>query len=297
MKTIGLASDHAGFELKQYVKQWLDARGWSYKDFGTYTAESCDYPDFAHPLALAVEAGECYPGIAICGSGEGIGITLNKHQGIRAALCWIPEIAHLARQHNDANVLVMPGRFITCEEADRIMTDSDFKQDLRGPTHGENRCSPPVLPRPSAFLFRPTETPRRKTGKRPARCRKLSRCAIPSCTLREAFQLRDSVLHAAGSFPAPGKRPHDVGKLSSSGKTSPQRRQAFQLRENVPTTSASFPASGKRPHDVGKLSSSGKSTPTSGLSKTAPFPSKNRPAHRPQMPIFAQNQTVTSERP
>ena len=68
MKTIGLASDHAGFELKQYVKQWLDARGWSYKDFGTYTAESCDYPDFAHPLALAVEAGECYPGIAICGA-------------------------------------------------------------------------------------------------------------------------------------------------------------------------------------------------------------------------------------
>ena len=106
MKPIGLASDHAGFELKQYVKQWLEAKGWEYKDFGTYTAESCDYADFAHPLALAVEAGECYPGIAICGSGEGISMTLNKHQGIRAALCWIPEISHLARQHNDANVLV-----------------------------------------------------------------------------------------------------------------------------------------------------------------------------------------------
>ena len=106
MKTIGLASDHAGFELKQYVKKWLEAKGWEYKDFGTYTTDSCDYPDFAHPLALAVENGECYPGIAICGSGEGIGITLNKHQGIRAALCWIPEIAHLARQHNNANVLV-----------------------------------------------------------------------------------------------------------------------------------------------------------------------------------------------
>ena len=106
MKLIGLASDHAGFELKQYVKQWLEAKGWEYKDFGTYTAESCDYADFAHPLALAVEAGECYPGIAICGSGEGISMTLNKHQGIRAALCWIPEISHLARQHNDANVLV-----------------------------------------------------------------------------------------------------------------------------------------------------------------------------------------------
>lgn len=80
MKTIGLASDHAGFELKQYVKKWLEAKGWEYKDFGTYTTDSCDYPDFAHPLALAVENGECYPGIAICGSGEGIGITLNKHQ-------------------------------------------------------------------------------------------------------------------------------------------------------------------------------------------------------------------------
>ena len=90
MKLIGLASDHAGFALKQYVKQWLEAKGWEYKDFGTYTADSCDYADFAHPLALAVEAGECYPGIAICGSGEGISMTLNKHQGIRAALCWIP---------------------------------------------------------------------------------------------------------------------------------------------------------------------------------------------------------------
>jgi len=87
MKTIGLASDHAGFELKEFVKQWLEQKGWEYKDFGTYSTASCDYPDFAHPLAEAVEAGECYPGIAICGSGEGISMTLNKHQGIRAALC------------------------------------------------------------------------------------------------------------------------------------------------------------------------------------------------------------------
>ena len=77
MKTIGICSDHAGFELKQYVKGWLETKGWEYKDFGTYTTESCDYADFAHPLALAVEAGECYPGIAICGSGEGISMTLN----------------------------------------------------------------------------------------------------------------------------------------------------------------------------------------------------------------------------
>ena len=109
MKKIGLASDHAGFELKEYVKTWLKAKNYPFEDFGTYSTDSCDYPDFAHPLALAVEAGECYPGIAICGSGEGISMTLNKHQGIRAALCWMPEIAHLARQHNDANVLVMFG--------------------------------------------------------------------------------------------------------------------------------------------------------------------------------------------
>ena len=124
MKVIGLASDHAGFELKQYVKQWLEAKGWEYKDFGTYSTDSCDYPDFAHPLALAVEAGECYPGIAICGSGE----------GIRAALCWIPEIAHLARQHNDANVLVMPGRFINTEMADKIMSEF-FTTDFEGGRH------------------------------------------------------------------------------------------------------------------------------------------------------------------
>ena len=102
MKTLGLCCDHAGYELKEYVKQILDSKGLSYKDFGTCSTESCDYPDFAHPLAYAVEAGEVYPGIAICGSGNGIAMTLNKHQGIRAALCWQEEIARLAREHNDA---------------------------------------------------------------------------------------------------------------------------------------------------------------------------------------------------
>ena len=131
MKTIGLACDHAGFELKEFVRTWLDAKGWPYKDFGTNSCESVDYPDFAHPLALAVEAGECYPGIAICGSGNGINMTLNKHQGIRAALCWIPEIAHLARLHNDANILVMPGRFITNEEAVQIM-EQFFSTEFEG---------------------------------------------------------------------------------------------------------------------------------------------------------------------
>lgn len=118
---IGLACDHAGYELKEYVKQVLEEKGLEYKDFGCYSEESVDYPDFAHPLAEAVEAGECYPGIAICGSGNGISMALNKHQGIRAALCWTPELAALARQHNDANVLSMPGRFISKEMGKQIV--------------------------------------------------------------------------------------------------------------------------------------------------------------------------------
>ena len=97
LKTIGIASDHAGYALKQFVKQYLEEKGYAYKDFGTFSEESCDYADYAHPLAEAIETGSIYPGIAICGSGEGIAITLNKHQGIRAGLSWIPEIAHLWR--------------------------------------------------------------------------------------------------------------------------------------------------------------------------------------------------------
>ena len=121
MKTIGLCSDHAGFELKEQVKIWLESKGLSYQDFGTHSTDSCDYPDYAHPMAQAVETGDLYPGIAICGTGNGIGMTLNKHQGIRAALCWNAEIAQLARAHNDANVLVMPGRFISWDEAEKIL--------------------------------------------------------------------------------------------------------------------------------------------------------------------------------
>ena len=121
IKTIALCSDHAGFELKCFLEDYFKLNRLEYKDFGTYSHESCDYPDFAHPCALAVESGECYPGIAMCGSGNGIAITLNKHQGIRAALCWTPELASLARKHNDANVLVLPARFISTEEALQIV--------------------------------------------------------------------------------------------------------------------------------------------------------------------------------
>lgn len=131
---IGLASDHAGFELKQFVKAYLEEKGMEYTDYGTYSEESCDYPDFAHALALGMKAGECETGIAICGSGEGISMTLNKHQHIRAALVWSPEIAGLTRQHNDANVLVMPGRFITTETAREIM-DKFFATPFEGGRH------------------------------------------------------------------------------------------------------------------------------------------------------------------
>ena len=134
MKKIGLASDHAGFALKEHVKDYLTAKGLEFEDFGTYSEESCDYPDFGHVLGNAIEAGSVYPGIAVCGSGEGISMTLNKHQGVRAGLCWIPEIAHLIRQHNDANVLVMPGRFITNAEADAIM-DEFFATSFEGGRH------------------------------------------------------------------------------------------------------------------------------------------------------------------
>lgn len=134
MKPIGLASDHAGYELKQFVKKYLEGKGMSYKDYGTFSTESCDYPDFAHALAHGIETCEADLGIAICGSGEGISMTLNKHQRIRAALVWMPEIARLCRQHNDANVLVMPGRFIDTTTAEKIM-DEFFNTSFEGGRH------------------------------------------------------------------------------------------------------------------------------------------------------------------
>lgn len=133
-KTVGLASDHAGFPLKQFVKQYLEEHHIPYKDYGTQSAESCDYPDFAHALASGIESGEVFPGIGICGTGEGVAMTMNKHQKIRAALCWNPEIAHMARLHNNANALVMPGRFIDSEMARKIL-DEFFATDFEGGRH------------------------------------------------------------------------------------------------------------------------------------------------------------------
>lgn len=120
-KPIGLASDHAGYPAKRIVIRLLTEKGIPFKDFGTYSEESCDYADFAHPLAIAVEKEECYPGIAICGSGNGINMTMNKHQGIRSALCWNQDTAFLARAHNDANVLALPGRLLDEEAIYEIM--------------------------------------------------------------------------------------------------------------------------------------------------------------------------------
>lgn len=117
MLPIGLCSDHAGFELKEIVKGYLESQGYAVRDFGTYSSESCDYPDFAHPCAVAVESGEVYPAVAMCGSGNGIAMTLNHHHDIRAALCWDTELAKLARAHNNANILVLPARFIAPEKA------------------------------------------------------------------------------------------------------------------------------------------------------------------------------------
>lgn len=114
---IGIACDHAAYELKEFLVGYLASNGFEVKDFGTHSEESCDYPDFAHALGEAIDNGELERGVALCGSGEGISMTLNKHQSVRAALCWIPEIAKLSRQHNNSNVLCMPARFISNDEA------------------------------------------------------------------------------------------------------------------------------------------------------------------------------------
>ncbi|MFA8433931.1 MAG: ribose 5-phosphate isomerase B [Marinifilaceae bacterium] len=114
---IAIACDHAGFQYKEELVSFLSEKGYIVKDFGTNSEESMDYPDTAHPLAAAVENGEFDYGFTICGSGNGITMTANKHQGIRAALCWNAEIAELARSHNNANVCGIPARFISLEEA------------------------------------------------------------------------------------------------------------------------------------------------------------------------------------
>jgi len=132
---IAVCNDHAGYELKNKVVEYLQGEGVKkLKDFGAFSAESSDYPDYAHPMATAIENKEFDFGISICGSGNGISMTLNKHQGIRAALCWKPEIAALARRHNDANILSLPARFVSESEAlDMIITF--FSAEFEGGRH------------------------------------------------------------------------------------------------------------------------------------------------------------------
>ncbi|MBQ0030072.1 MAG: RpiB/LacA/LacB family sugar-phosphate isomerase [Paludibacteraceae bacterium] len=131
---IGIANDHAGTELKFYLMEKLKPVFKEIKNFGTDTNDSCDYPDFAHPLGEAIENGTCELGIAICGSANGISMTLNKHQGVRAALSWRPEIAMLGRAHNNANVVSLPARFLSKEEA-LMIVETFFKTDFEGGRH------------------------------------------------------------------------------------------------------------------------------------------------------------------
>jgi len=131
---VAICSDHAGFELKEFLLDWLSAENIPFTNFGTYSPDSCDYADFAHALAESIEEGKSKIGIAICGSGQGVCITVNKHQIIRGALCWMPEMAKLARQHNNANVLCLPARFITKEDALKIV-ETFFTTTFEGGRH------------------------------------------------------------------------------------------------------------------------------------------------------------------
>jgi ribose 5-phosphate isomerase B len=138
-KKIAIGGDHAGFEYKGKLIQKLESSGFEVKDFGPFSEASVDYPDFVHPLSSAVEKGEFELGIVICGSGNGVAITANKHQGIRAALCWNEELAALARQHNNANVLAIPARFVSYELAEK-MAETFLITDFEGGRH-QNRVS------------------------------------------------------------------------------------------------------------------------------------------------------------
>lgn len=136
---IAIGADHAGFVYKEKIKEYLTVKGYEIQDFGTLSTESVDFPDFAHPTANAVEKREADFGIVICGSGQGVSMTANKHQHIRAALCWNTDIVKLSRQHNDANVLALPARFIALEYAVE-MVDTFLHTEFEGGRH-ENRVN------------------------------------------------------------------------------------------------------------------------------------------------------------
>jgi ribose 5-phosphate isomerase B len=136
---IGIGGDHAGFEYKEALVKELNSRGYEVKDFGPYSKDSVDYPDFVHPLATSVENVENNLGILICGSGNGVAMTANKHQDIRAALCWTAELASLARQHNNANIIAIPARFVSYEIASE-MVKTFLTTEFEGGRH-QNRVN------------------------------------------------------------------------------------------------------------------------------------------------------------
>jgi ribose 5-phosphate isomerase B len=121
MIKIAIGSDHAGFEHKEQLRKWLRQKGYEVTDFGTFGLEPVDYPDFAHPVALAVEKKEYTFGVLLCGSANGVAMAANKHEGIRAALCWTEEVGSIVRQHNDANILCLPARFISVDVSKKIL--------------------------------------------------------------------------------------------------------------------------------------------------------------------------------
>jgi len=123
MNIIPIASDHAGFETKEYLKETLVKQGYTFKDFGTFSAESMDYPDAVHPLAQEINAGNYPIGIILCGSGNGVNMVVNKYPKVRSALCWTKEIASLARKHNDANIIALPARFVDKETILKIVLE------------------------------------------------------------------------------------------------------------------------------------------------------------------------------
>lgn len=131
---IPIGCDHAGYEMKIQLIEFLKSKGYEVQDHGCYSTDSIDYPDFAHPVANQIEENEGMLGILLCGSGNGINMTANKHQGIRAALCWKKEIAQLAREHNDANILTLPARFLTIDEA-KEMVDTFLNTPFEGGRH------------------------------------------------------------------------------------------------------------------------------------------------------------------
>ena len=142
-KVIAMASDHAGFDKKQLIQNYLKEKGIEFKDFGCYSAESIDYPDFAHKIGKAIEEGEYEIGITFCGSGQGISITANKYPNVRSALCWRPEIAALAKQHNNANICALPARFVTDEEAIAIV-ETYLNAEFEGGRHARRVDKIPI---------------------------------------------------------------------------------------------------------------------------------------------------------